>query len=409
MDAAAIRAPLAVRHAQLLLLGAALVSLACGMTITYITARTVGPESLGLFALVATVLTVARDATDLGTASVAARRMVASPEEESRALADLIGWRAGPCLLAALILLVVAYNEASGGSQLVWMGAAFCMLLYVNHGFSALFQARERLDVPARLNIGTQLAALAACAMLAATSTSVHPFAALIIAREATFALLLALSARRELGRYVVPNLGMLRPSKAFESTGTIALAAMAYQIGLVGPLVLLSWTSDERQLGIYGLAFRLLAPFFSFAWIVAAPLLPELARASGGEVRWQAFRRAAVMPAAAALVGCLLLWIVVDDAVVVLFGADYADTAGPLLILCFACAANIIAAFAVTALIGAGANDRVLWIGVSALVISMLCSILLVSPFGAVGAAASVAITIGLAAAASAIMLRNG
>lgn len=406
---ATARTRVPIGQAQFLLLLAAMVSLGCGLAITFITARSVPPNALGLFALVATILTVARDATDLGTANVTARRIVDAPLEEKSALADLLGWRAGPCIVAALILLVVAANEQNGARQIVWLSAALCILLYVNHAFAALFQARERLDVPARLNIATQVAALAACALLATTSAKVQAFALLIILREGSFVLLLAAAARRELGYKIRPNFTMLRPDRAFGSVGKVAIAALTYQIGLVWPLAQLSWAADDRQLGEYGLAFRLVAPFFSLAWILATPLVPVFAEAPAADIRWRRFGKALVVPAAAAGICCLGLWLASDALVVTLFGEAYAGAARPLAVLGLAGFANLVAALAVTALIASGADDRVIRLGLAALGGAVISSAVLIPVFGAVGAALSLAITLAAVACGAVAWLRHG
>jgi O-antigen/teichoic acid export membrane protein len=167
-----------------------------------------------------------------------------------------------------------------------------------------------------------------------------------------------------------------------------VAVAALAYQLAVgCGPL-LLDLFSTPTELGWYGAAFRLTAPLFALAWILATPLVPKLAAAAATQSFGETVERCAELPILLAAIGAGVLYVTAPVVVDLLFGAEFAPAAPVLQLLGIAAAANAMGAFIGTALIAAGRNRHVVGLGLATLAVALCLSILLVPQSGAKGAA---------------------
>lgn len=374
---------------QIALLAAAVVSMASGLIISLIVARAAGSAEFGFFALLASILPIARDATDLGTANVTARRITRFPSQECNAVSELLAWRRLPALLGAAAITLLALAQELIWQQLLMLGASLCVLLYVNNGFIAMFQAHQRLAIPAALTIVLQLITLAACALLALSSAPPIAYPLVILAREAAGACLLRLLAIRTFAWR--PARGPVVAGKHGE-LGPMAMSALAFQLSIAAGLVMISLAHSAEELGIYGAAFRLAAPFFALAWVLASPMVPQFVRAAEAGHLPKELSRAAEMPVVATAIGAAFVAATSADIIGLLYGSEYAAAAAVLPVLMAAVAANAGAAFFATGMIAGGADRIVLVIALAVLVLTVVVSALLVQQHASVGAAYALA-----------------
>jgi O-antigen/teichoic acid export membrane protein len=388
-----------VARGQLALVAAAAVSMACALALSVIVARSAGAVEFGFFALVATVLPIGRDMIDLGTANVAARRIARFPDEENATVARLLAWRRTPAAIVAASLVLLSWLQPDTVHRLVLLGAALCALAYVNTGFFALLQARQRLDIAAAITVATQVATLLAVIILAVISAPAIFFPLAVIVREAASSLILRRVAIGAFGYAARPGPAKSQSQLRFGELGSMTVASLAYQLSVVSGLVLVSLLSAPAELGWYGAAFRLGAPLVALPWVIAAPLVPDVARGHGGEGcrlsgdTSRHFEFPLVVGGVAAGFGIAAAGPLIQ----LLFGDSFAAAAPAFRAIMVAVAANAAIAFAVTGLVAIGADRLVLRIAIANLVATVALSLFLVPARGALGAAEALAIALGV------------
>jgi O-antigen/teichoic acid export membrane protein len=386
------------------LLGAAGISLISGVVVSMIVARAVGAAEFGFFALVATLLPIARDMVDLGTANVAAKIIANEPDCEPEELSQLLSWRLVPALAAAIAIIALALTQDDSEQGATMAIAGLAVLLYVNSGYVAAFQARRQLAIPAMVTIVTQLITVAACAILAIGSAPPLGFVAAIIGRECVSMLLLRGIAQRMFQLRPKLHFGIQSWRSRYRDLGAIAAAALAYQLAIGSGAIIVSLDSTAEELGWYGAAFRLAAPMFALAWVIASPCVPQLA--SGAQAGITPFRSSLInmteIPLAAAAAGAGFAFVAAPQLIILLFGESFSPAVPILQWLAIAIAANTGAAFMATGLIAAGRNAAALVLGVATLTSAASLSVIAVHAYGAVGAAYALVATslLGFAAA---------
>ncbi len=271
-----------IARSQSLLLLAALVGMGCSLALTILAGRTMRAADFGVFALVATIFSLARDATDLGTTALACRDTARDPASEVAAIEDLLAWRLVPCALIALACLAIGWRRGDGAQMLLFAATGLVILYAHNNALFAVFQARQLQHVPARIVIVTQAATLAvALCGIAVGGMTAHVvlfLPALIVLREVAAIAWSRRAAIRLLGATPRARLSRDRLSRVFlGGISLYALAALCLQVVLNSGTFLLDLLARPADLGVYAAAFRPMTPLFGLCWLLAAPLSPVL------------------------------------------------------------------------------------------------------------------------------------
>lgn len=331
---------------------------------------------LGTALAVAGMLAVCLDA---GSGLAITRDGARSPEARGGLLAALLAARlpGGGLVLAVAIAVGTAVD-----APLVWIGAALLALLgALLVSLTGYFRAARDMVPEAVQKLGFAVLAVALTAVaVTASATADAVLLALSGATAASLVLLLpgAIPAVRRRGR--VARVEALRRALPL---GLMAIATVVYyRSGTVG-LALLSTAEETAAFAVAStVGFGLLM----LPNAITTGLLPHLAsadadsRASTRRALHWSLALSAPIAAGVALGGNFLLGPV--------FGAQYADAALPLAILCAAVVVIAYNGVLGTALLAAGHVRVIVLQVVCSLVVNLVALVVLASAFGAAGAA---------------------
>ena len=270
-----------VAGSQTWLLASALIGMGATLAMTIVVARFAPLEVLGFFALVGAIFSLARDVTDLGTSSAACREAAGAPERESEVIGQLLAWRLIPSAILALGCLAFAITQDSVIERWILAGSAIVVFAGFNNGLFAVFQLRQSQSVPAAINIGANLFAVAGGVIIIASDADPMLFVGLIIIREASVIVCNRVAALRYLSGppQVIRSFTRIR-KWLLGPLSHYALAAIAWHLLLNSGVFIIYVLSSGAQLGAFGAAFRLATPLFSLSWLLTAPLVPVFALA---------------------------------------------------------------------------------------------------------------------------------
>ena len=396
---------------QVALAAAVALALTVSLGLTIVLGRTLSPAAFGFVALIGAVLAMARDMTELGSGTVAAARIAATPDCEAAILDQVLGLRLVLAVLASLGCLALALRPERADEQAVLALTAAAVLLLPLGSLAIVFQARHQPLQPVLIGLAAQLAAAAACIALAvlpgiAAGSAVAvgaAIAALQVLREAATALAVWRAGTRRLGWWPRPR---WVSRELLREIGGYGLAALCFGLAVQGSPVLVGLAGPPGALEAYAAAFRPIVPLLSLPWVVAAPLVPMLV-ALGAADRAAASSRAATLLRVGLGLG----------AVVAVAGHDFAgaalatlygerailatgDAVLALKFLAASLAATIMLAPATAILLARRRIRHILALGVLCLAGTLAGAVLLLPAWGAAGMASA------LAAATAAVAL---
>jgi O-antigen/teichoic acid export membrane protein len=159
--------------------------------------------------------------------------------------------------------------------------------------------------------------------------------------------------------------------------------------------LLLLSWIKTDVQVAQYGLAYRVIEGLIVLPSYVMLALFPAITRREGDQERLSTTVGAALGGLEAiALPITALLAIFAPEIVVVLGGHKYVRAAPVLAILALALGLSYLNGVFGSALLALGQQRRLVWLTMAALGINVVVNLLLIPPWGIIGAAVAVVIS---------------
>jgi O-antigen/teichoic acid export membrane protein len=257
--------------------GARAISMVISVVTVSLTARTLDPSGFGVYNGVGAYVGLFAVLTDLGFTTASMQRMAAEPEHESEWLGALAGARGALSIVAATICAVsipLFLNNAHHG-RLVGLIMTISILSTGPQALMAVFQSRLRSGLALSFGVLQSFVWLAVVIFLAEVHGSVVAFAAANIGVLAIIASLqfrvtsrvahIAWRAGRKRWR---PLLGVAVPLGIAS-----VLITVYYQIDSV----LLLQIAGPRETGIYGAAYRFLAPLLFLPSAVMSSFFPVL------------------------------------------------------------------------------------------------------------------------------------
>jgi len=247
--------------------------------------RHLGVEGYGRFVLVTSLLFVVTALTEGGLANVAVGEYATSGREERRRLvAALLGLRVA--LTAVAAVLALGFGVIARYDDVVVAGIALgCVGLLFNAQWATLntaLVAGLRLQAVAGLEIVRALSTTALFLALVVAGASLLPF---YVVAPAVAMLTWGLTAWVVRGtvplrpRWDAPRAGALLRETALYA-GATALGAVYFQIALISTSLL----TNDRETGIYGIAFRIVDLANGVPWLLAASVFPVLAHAAAND-----------------------------------------------------------------------------------------------------------------------------
>jgi O-antigen/teichoic acid export membrane protein len=263
--------------AQAVLLGSALGQLVLALAITIYLARALSPTAFGFFALVSTILILARKFLDLGLGSVAAREIATDAQRERPILEGMMAYRRAVGLALMLWLFIFAFAQNSATQRGVLLGVGVVLLFTEPAALDPVFQMRQAQGGPALLNVFGGLLVLGGSLVFKRLHVAGGAFAWLLVLREALILFFTKILAERLLGYHPQPGFHG-RALRAFLAPALIfSLASLVYAIYFHGDVFFVDALRGPAELGAYAAAFRPINPLLLLPWLLMVPMVPVL------------------------------------------------------------------------------------------------------------------------------------
>jgi O-antigen/teichoic acid export membrane protein len=363
-----------------------------GVVAVGITTRYLGLDAYG--ALVAALAFVGLVAVlnDIGVGTIVAREIAKRPEERDHLV--------GAGLTVVLALSVVGTAVAIGLMYLLYPGADKAMqregillllllplpLVAQGAAAGAFFVSQQRAYIGAIASLGGSVLNLVLLVGVVALDWGFKGVAVAYAAQAVGFSLVMLVFARKL----------RLRPSR--DRALSMQVFRWAVPLGaalLVGSLynridvLLLSLLGSNRDVALYGLSYRFVDTLLILPAYVTITLLPEFSRLQEQRDRVAALVQKAFDVMLVGIVPLLVVFVLFAPEVSeVLGGPSFAD-AGPVLqVLMVGLAAGFLSAVFVEPIVALGHQRWMLYQALALLTTNVVANVILIPPFGAMGAA---------------------
>lgn len=329
---------------------------------------------------------------DVGLVTVAVRELSRSPERTEELVGDVLAIRLALALvviaLAGAISLALPYTPDVRWAIL--LAGAPLLLGLANGALVAPFQARLRMGGPAAAETAGRAASFAGAVVVAVLDLG---FYAVILAAAAGALVTLAITwtLTRRVAR-VRPSFSPARWRPLLAASLPVGIALALNEVYFRVDMLIVSLYRPYEEVGLYGLAFRVLELAATFPGVFLLSVFPVLAAwVAAGDPRVpravQAASDAFVAVGAPLALGGLVL---APDVVELVGGSGFAGAADPLRLLLFAAALSFVNGLLGYALIAGDRQRQTLWLNVVALVLNVALNLALVPRYGIDAAAAT-------------------
>jgi O-antigen/teichoic acid export membrane protein len=364
-------------------------NIALGIAAVALLARALGPDAFGVWSTALAFVGIFGFLTDLGLVRVATQRMAADHEHEDRWLGALIATVA-IASLAAFAVTVAAIPLLADEDHIFAVTAllALTILNAAPGALLAVFDSRVRAGVRIAVMTANSVAWLAAIVFLYVTEAGVVSFAIVFVVISALTAALEWGVTKRFARISIRAGRRLWRP-----------LFVQALPLGLAGVLVTVYYRIDSvlvfnisgpDEAGVYGAAYRFIDPVHFLPMSIMAAAFPVMSALHGTDIeRLRRLVQRAGEYLLVASLGALAVTIVISGPLVeVLLGADYGRSATvlPILMLGFVFMAIGYLSGNLTPIVGK--QWKLVWITGGGVVLNVALNLILVPPYGAVGAA---------------------
>lgn len=387
------------------LLGDRVVRLVVGLAITALVTRHLGPEQFGLLSYAVAVVTLFGAVASLGLDSVVVRDLVRKPQDAPEILGTAIAMRCagGAAVFCLALALVGALRPGhSAPAQLVAIIAAGSIvqsLEVVDLWFQS--QVRSKYAVYARSAAFLLLAAVRVA--LVAGGAPLVAFALASLAEVTIASAGLAIAYRVTGGRIARWRLSRRRARELLATGWPLAFSGLAVGVYMKVDMVMLGALSGDAAVGIYSAATRVSELWYFIPLAITTSIAPTITAAKTvDEARYYAqldrlFHGLALL----ALLIAVPMTVLSGPLVGALYGPRYAD-AGPVLALHVWSALFVFLGLAQSCwTVNEGLVRLELARTVAGAASNVALNLVLIPPYGAVGAAAATVISYALSAVA--------
>jgi O-antigen/teichoic acid export membrane protein len=387
-----------------------LVSMPISVVTVSLAARTLDPDGFGVWTAVGAYVAIWGVLTDLGLTTVAMQRMAAEPEREAEWLGALAGLRLTLSLGAAILCAITIPVFLDTGHVAAWI----LTLTIFSSGGSALmavFNSRLRAGLALSFSVVQSVLWLGVTVVFYVTGASVVAFA---IAYVAVLAVVCTLQLRATTRHATIAwRAGRALWKPMLRVAVPLGIASILITIYYQIDAVLLLQLADAEEAGVYGAAYRFLAPLLFLPAAVMSSFFPVLSAVHAHDPA----RVRRLVQKAAELLAVISLPILAgtialsDPIVDALYGDEFARTADVLPVLmiafvsiCFGSLAGFLAPLL-------NLNWRLAAYSALGAVANIALNIVLIPRYGALGSAwATVAtelLTMGLMLGTALVALR--
>jgi O-antigen/teichoic acid export membrane protein len=382
-----------VRRSAAVLVTGRILSAFLSMASLSILGRHLTLEEFGVQSYLVTLLGLLHVLTGFGGNAVATAEIARREEDAPGVLAALLGLRSGLALAGAAGILVLFVTTETGESRAALLITVPFFLFFACSFVEPWFQVRQRMEATVLARLLGQVVFVVALVFLARGERLSLGMAAFLTAASLALAhtsMLLAfrgLGGPRGLRPRLGPSLALLR--RAFPQGMATVFGLLYFHLDTV----MLRFMAGAEETGIYGGGYRLFAASVMVPTLLAAPLLPELAR--GEEARRAFLPRALRLHLVLGGIVIVASYLCADLAVAILYPEGGLERSAEVIrILGLAFFGVCLGAPAGVLLVAKGAQSlwaRITFIG---LLVNIVGNVLLIPRMGAVGAALTTVVT---------------
>lgn len=369
---------------------------ALGVVSVALITRTIGTDGFGAYSTVLAFLYVFSVCADFGLYPLLTREIAKPGADEAKVISAIFSTRL--LLLSASIALsfaVAAYMPYSGavkwGVVIAALGFSFQSLSAVLMG---VFQKHLKTAIPAIADISARVMQLAAAAYFFYTGGNFLHFLAVFTAGGAVQFFIVCSYVRRQ-----IPFRLLFRKeafARTLKESWPMAVSAMLVLIYFKGDTLLLSLIRTPHEVGVYGVAYKILENIIFFPIMFVGLVMPLLSKyfIADKEMFRAVFQKTfdflaiIVFPLAA---GGIYL---APDIVRILAGGGFEEAVLPLRILLVAIVFIFFGALFGSTIIAIHKQKKVIWVYGGAALLNIAANLYLIFYYSYVGAAATTAAT---------------
>lgn len=311
-------------------------------------------------------------------------------------------------LVALWVATQIVLADPLARSVTMLLGSASVISSYANT-FNSIFRAFERFEYPALVTIVERSVTVGISLRLLSLGRSLLEVCVVfLIGSLITLALSGAIATRKFAFFTKAVNARTLK--EIVKTAIPFGLANTVATFVFTTGLVLLTILRDSASTGLFNAAFTLLFGMFSFLSILSGTLLPMMSRLSQESRRKlaRALQRIQKLALIAGVPLALGGWFYADAIIALFYGTAFLPAADSFRILVFSFCVDTAMMGNAPALAAIGKMKLVLYIGCVAAASTIALSLLLIPPFGAVGAAYAFFVSHLLAAGLGAVAVRR-
>ena len=371
---------------------------AIGVVSVGISTRYLGLGDYGALAAALGLASVVGLLTDFGMGTIGAREIAKRPAETQQIVRALVTAAFALSLVATGVGVAAAFAIYGGEEdELVRRGV---LLLLITVPFSAPYGAASAYFIskqqPWMGMIGSVLGSMATVVLLVAASTLDWGFTGVALAYVSTgvvqWVVMMALS-RGKIALWPSRDLALARQLLrwALPIGATVAVASIYWRIDIV----LLSVLTSDEEVGLYGLAYRVVDALVVLPSFVTITLLPELGRLADQRERFDEIVRKGFRAMQVAAIAVFVPFVVLAPQITGAIGGLGFQEASPVLrLLMIGVGLNALSMVFAQAIVGLNRQGRLFFLALVMLVANVALNLALIPSMEAEGAALAFSLT---------------
>ncbi|OGH58649.1 MAG: hypothetical protein A2725_03040 [Candidatus Magasanikbacteria bacterium RIFCSPHIGHO2_01_FULL_33_34] len=380
-----------VAHNTIIQIVGKIITTILGLVAFAMLARFLGQEKFGWYITVTAFLQFAGVMIDFGMIVVTAQMLSEPFKDKEKLFKNLFTFRIITAIfffaLAPIIALLFPY-EPQIKIAIAISSIAF-LSITLNQVFVGLYQTKLKMHIYAISEVIARIILVAGIYFAIRKEMSFLDIMVIIIISSITHTAILWIKALKETKIALAFDWDIWK--KIITKMWPIALSIIFNVVYLKGDLVLLSIFVDQKQIGIYGAAYRVLDVITQSAMMIMGVLLPLMAYAWSRKLKkdfqnhYQRSFDTMMLFAVPMMVGAIVLG---DKIILLLFGADFVESGTILQILSIAVFGVFFGAIFGHTAVAIDRQKQTLWIYISNAIITLIGYLIFIPTYGIYGAA---------------------
>ena len=381
------------------LAGGRVLSSLSGLVAVGIATRYLHPDSYGALIAAIAFTGILIPLTDLGTSIIGARELAKRPDETDRLLGAIFTISALLSLAACVVGIGVMFAVYPGADHHLEREAILILLLPTLLGAPATtagtyFISEQKAYIGAVASVIGSLALLGILAASAGLAWGFTGVAAAYAANSVVYAAFMLIFGLQR-GVRMRPSLDRALCTQLLKWAVPLGLGVIVNAIYSRIDVVLLSALASQGEVGVYGLAYKVVDVLMILPAYITITLLPEFARLSEHRERLGQVTQKAFSLLQFATAPMLIVMVVFAGEVITMAGgADFSKAAPILQILMLTVLFSYLQAVCWQGLLAMNQQNAILRISLACLVVNVILNLALIPLWGGIGAAIAMAAT---------------